>query len=142
MSKAIDDFKVGEDLFRYVECGGIHRYRVVGIRSYEDSTQLEVEDQSCNHGWKCRVLVARNDYGKIHAVHMLNDDEDDSQRIWHRNEGFHFWPTVEEARLEATRFHMQRADERVRKAEESLASAKQRKKELQDLIDIATGGAA
>lgn len=133
MGKAISDYKVGDELFRYIEMGGIHRYVVQGVRQYETDVQLEVEDQSCSHGWKCRILVARNDYGKIHAVHMLNDDEDDTQRHWHGNEGFHFWPTVAKAKAEGFDAAIRRAKENVGKAEEGLAASKRRLQELESL---------
>lgn len=131
--KKIDDYKVGDELFRYIEMGGIHRYIVQGVRQYQDDVQLEVEDQSCSHGWKCRLLVARNDYGKLHAVHMLNDDEEDTQRHWHQNEGFHFWPTTTRAKAEGFDAAIRRAKESVAKAEDGLAAAKRRLQELESL---------
>ncbi len=130
MSKTIKNYKVGDELFRHVRGGGTFRYLVQGVRSYEDSTQLEVECQTCTHGWKCRLLIAENDYGKIVHVHMLNEDEDDSQRHWHANDGLHFWPTKKEARDEGLRMLLKEADESVRKLEDQLAYQRKRRDEL------------
>lgn len=125
---------VGDELFRYIEGGGIHRFKVLGIRQYEDSIQYEVEDQNCTHGWKCRILIAHNDYGKLHAVHMLNEDENNSQRHWHTNEGYHFYPSSNEAKAEAYNAALRRAYERVEKAQKALTDAKDRRDELNDLL--------
>lgn len=130
--------KIGDELFRYIVMGGIHRFIVLGVRQYEDSEQYEIEDQNCAHGWKCRLLVARNDYGKLHAIHMLNEDEDDRQRHWHTNDGFHFWPTVGEAKAEAYRDALRKADERVSNAEEALKVAKRQRDEMKSLLSEAT----
>lgn len=141
MSK-IDSYKIGDDLFRYVEGGGIFHYTVKGIRSYEDSTQLEVECQTCSHGWKCRLLLARNDYGRVHAVHMLNDDDDDSQKHWHGNEGMHFWPAVAEAKAEGVRLMIRRAKESVERTEAAHKAAVVRLTEMQALLESTEGGMA
>ncbi len=131
---AIDAYKIGDELFRYVEGGGIFRYTVKGIRSYEDSTQLEVECQTCSHGWKCLLLLARNDYGRVHAVHMLNDDEDNSQRHWHGNEGMHFWPTVAEAKAEGIQLMIRRAKENVERTKAAHKAATDRLTEMETLL--------
>lgn len=129
----IADYKIGDELFRYIVCGGVFRYIVDGRREYDGRVQLEVECQTCSHGWKCRLLLAQDDYGKIVEVHMLNDDDEHSQRAWHGNEGLHFWPTAEEAKQEQIRRLIRTADENVRKAEDALVAAKSRRDELKDL---------
>lgn len=130
----ISAIKIGDELFRYVEMGGIFRYVVIGVRSYEDSVQLEVECQTCSHGWKCRLLVAQDDYGKIVHVHMLNEDEDDHQRHWHTNDGYHFWLSSQEARAESFKRAISRAKEEVTKSETDLAARKKRLAELEALF--------
>lgn len=132
--KTLADYKIGEELFRYVEGGGIFRYKVDGVRQYQGETQLEVEAQNCSHGWKCRLLIARDDYGKIHAVHMLNEDDEDHQRHWHGNEGFHFWPSSAKAKAEGVKAMIRRAKERVEKAKGELAAAQSRLTELETLL--------
>jgi ABC-type Zn2+ transport system substrate-binding protein/surface adhesin len=134
----IGSYKIGDELFRYVEAGGVFRWKVVGVRQYEGETQLEVEGQTCSHGWKCRVLVARNDYGKIHAVHMLNEDEDDRQRHWHTNDGYHFWPTSAEAKREAAKVAIRKAKERVSNAQRTLESECKRLAELEQILSETT----
>ena len=130
MSKLIGEYKIGDVLYRHVKTKGRFAYTVIGVRQYDDSAQLEVECQSCTHGWKCRLLLAQNDCGKIVHVHMLNDDEDDSQCHWHANDGLHFWPTAAEAREEALRELVRLADERIKKLEESLVHERRRRNEL------------
>ena len=39
-AKKIDGYAIGEELWRYVECGGVFRFIVTGIRSYADGPQL------------------------------------------------------------------------------------------------------
>lgn len=126
-AKTISEYKIGDELFRHVEGGGTFRYLVQGIRTYghgekfdDNSTQLEVECQTCSHGWKCRVLLAQDDFGRIVVVHMLNEDEDDRQRHWHTNDGLRFWPTAQEAREEGLKLVLRRVDERIREAERRL----------------------
>lgn len=133
--KAIGDYKIGDELWRHVPGGGTFRYVVDGIRSYNDEVQLEVECQTCSHGWKCRLLISRNDYGKIHAVHMLNEDDDDPQRHWHGNEGLHFWPTKQQAREEGLRQILCEAKERAGKLRDQLKFANARVKELEAAIE-------
>lgn len=136
VDKQIHEYAIGDELFRHVVCGGTFRYIVQGIRQYEGETQLEVECQTCSHGWKCRLLIARNDYGKIHAVHMLNDDDEDTQRHWHGNDpGLHFWPTKEQAQREGWRKIVRDYDERISKAEAQLAGLRERRKEIAALIE-------
>ena len=137
MSKAIGDYKIGDEMYRHVTGGGNFCYVVTGVRTTEDSVQLEVECQTCSHGWKCRLLLAQNDYGKIVHVHMLNEDEDDSQKHWHSNEGLHFWPTANEAREEVLRAMVRRADESIRKLEDALASERKRRAELAAAVGVA-----
>lgn len=136
--RPIADYKIGDELFRYIVCGGVFRYIVLGRRDYSDSVQLEVECQTCSHGWKCRLLLAQDDYGKIIEVHMLNDCEEDRQRHWHGNEGLHFWPTAEEAKQEQIRRLIRNAEDAVNKAKDALGAAERRRDELKDLANPAT----
>lgn len=133
MSKKIHEYAIGDELFRYAVGGGVFRYIVDGRREYDGRVQLEVECQNCSHGWKCRLLLAQDDYGRIVEIHMLNDDEENSQRHWHVNEGLHFWPTPEQARQEQVRRLVKNAEEDVRKAEGALAAAKRRLAQYKDL---------
>ena len=136
MGKQIHEYALGDELFRYVICGGVFRYIVDGRREYDGRVQLEVECQTCSHGWKCRLLLAQDDYGRIIEVHMLNDDDEDSQRHWHINEGLHFWPTAEEAKQEQVRRLVKQAEEGVQKAKDNLAAAERRLAEFKDLATV------
>lgn len=131
----IKDYKIGDELFRYVEMAGVFRYVVTGRREYQEEVQLEVECKTCRHGWQCQLLLAQNDYGKVVAVHMLNEDEDEPQRGWHGNEGFHFWPTVEQCKAEGLQKALRNRIESVRVAQERLDSAKKSLAEIQALVD-------
>lgn len=133
MTKQIHEYSLGDELFRYIVGGGVFLYIVDGRREYDGRVQLEVECQNCSHGWKCRLLLAQDDYGRIIEVHMLNDDEEHSQRHWHGNEGLHFWPTSEEAKQEQVRRLVKQAEETVQKAKANLAAAELRLAEFKDL---------
>lgn len=128
-TKKIGDYKLFDELYRHVEGGGTFRFLVDGIRTFVDGVQLEVECQTCSHGWKCRLLLAENDYGRIVSVHMLNEDEGDIQRHWHSNEGLHFWPTHMQARDEALAMYISRADERIKELEVRLKTERNRRDE-------------
>lgn len=132
MSKDIADYKIGDEMYRYVEVGGIFKYLVFGIRNYDGEVQLEVESQSCSHGYKCKILVAQNDYKKLFSVHMLNNDEDDDQRHWNSHDHFHFWPTVNEAKIEALKHHIA---EQTKSVSEVKSAYEYRQKCLKDLTD-------
>ena len=134
---SINDYKIGDELFRYVVMGGIFRFIVPGVRQYEDGNQIEVECQTCSHGWKCRLLLAQTDYGKIDSVHMLNEDEDDRQRHWHSNDGYHFWPTKKEARAQGYQKAIDRKNEEVRQAEDRLKALMKSRDELVTLLNTA-----
>lgn len=131
----IKDYKIGDELFRYVEMAGVFRYVVTGRREYQEEVQLEVECKTCSHGWQCQLLLAQNDYGKVVAVHMLNEDEEDPQRRWHGNEGFHFWPTVEQCKAEALQKALINRKEGVRLAQERLTAAEKSLAEIKALVD-------
>ncbi len=134
MAKPITEYRIGDEIWRHVDGSGTFRYIVDGIRTYPEGAMLEVECQTCSHGWKCRVLLAKNDDGRIHAVHMLNDDEDGEQRIWHTNEGLHFWPTKAEARDEGLRMLVRRQRERVTSLDNQLDAARKRLASLEAAI--------
>lgn len=125
-AKKISEYQIGDMLYRYVSMAGVFQYKVTGRRERESEVQLEVECQTCSHGYKCELLIAQDDYGHIVHVHMLNEDEDDRQRHWHTNDGFHFLPTSEEAKQEKLVKLISDASEDVRKAEANLATAKKR----------------
>lgn len=127
--KKIADYRLGDEIYRHVECVGIFRFIVDGIRIFPDGVQIEVECQTCNHGWKCRLLLAENDYGRIVSVHMLNGDESDSQRHFHANEGLHFWETATLARDEALRMCVRRSDDRIKDLETRLEIERKRRAE-------------
>ena len=124
----INKINIGDVIYRYVSFGGIHKYKVVGKREYEDNTELEVEDQNCNHGWKCRLLVAVNDYNRLVSIRMLNDDEDNSQRCWHSQDEYNFWLDEKHARK-------QYAAVTLSKYKDKLQVAKNKVKELQGVVD-------
>jgi hypothetical protein len=134
-SKPISDYKIGDFLYRYVEAAGTFKYIITGIRSYEGETQLEVECQTCSHGYKCRLLLARDDFDHIVHVHLLNDDEDSSQAMWHTNSGLYFVPTPEEAKKQGIAKLIAWNEGRVRDAEASLSAAKKRLQELKVLFE-------
>jgi len=135
MSKGIGEYKVGDELFRYVTCAGVFRYVVTGRRERAEEIQLEVECKTCSHGWQCQLLLAQDDYSRIVAVHMLNNDDDDDQRVWHGNEGLHFWPTPTEAKNEQLRKLVSEARDRISKTEDLLKTQRARLDELKGLIE-------
>lgn len=132
------DLKLGDSLYRYVRCGGIFHYKVVGTRTYEDGVLYEVETQSCNHyGEKCRLLIAKTKTA-YRYVSMTNDNEEDSQEYWHTDDTqFH---TIKEkaeldlinANLSIVQKNLATAEDRVRREKESL-------KRYQELADVAKG---
>ena len=135
----INDMKIGDKLYRYVDLGGVFEYEVIGIRSYSSGNQLEVRCNSCSHGWKCEVLVAMNDYNKIVSIQMLNNDEDDNQRHWHCQEKFHFWKTPSEAKTEKLNDMINNLNQEIKKAEEVVTFKKKQLQEVKLAIEVAKG---
>lgn len=131
----INDYKVGDELFRYVDGAGIFRYVVIGRRERPDEVQLEVECKTCTHGWQCQLLLARDDRDRIVAVHMLNNDEEEDQRNWHGNEGYHFHADADAAQQEKLEKLINCAKERLASAKDALRVAQDRLKELQGLAE-------
>ena len=136
--KKIYDYQIGDYLYRYVEFGGVFKYKVIGKRAYEipECTQLEVECQSCNHGYKCCLLLAQDDYKNIISIRMLNESEDDPQKHWHTQEkGLYFHPSPKGAKEDRLYQLKKQAQERVNKAKENLSIQEDRLKEIQSMID-------
>lgn len=134
MKKSIQDYKVGDQIFRHVEGGGTFEYIVKCVREYENERQLEVECQPCKHGYKCLVLLAQNDSGGIVSVHMLNNAEGDDQSYWHSNDGLHFWPTHEEAREEGLQLLARRVRDRISQKERGLEQEREHLKRIEAAI--------
>ena len=131
----ISDCTIGTTLYRYVDCAGVFRYVVDGVREYSEGRQIEVECKTCSHGWQCRLLLAADDYGRICVVHMLNNDEDHDQRYWHTNDGYFFVATAEEAKKQKIEKMVKEAQDSVKKAKESLKTAEDRLKEYSGLLE-------
>ena len=133
--KDIAEYKIGDEIFRYVTVMGVFRWLVIGRRERENEVQLELECQTCNHGWKCKVLVAQNDYKKIVSVNMLNEDDEDSQRHFHGQEECTFWPTSAEAKNEHLKNLIRKAEKELSDARELVGHREKRLSELRGLIE-------
>lgn len=132
----IKSYGIGDELFRFIEGGGFFRYIVTGRRENQDGVQLEVECQACSHGFKCSLLIGQDDYGRIFHIHMLNEDEDGRERMWHRNDGEHFFEqTLEAAKSNRLKVMIRRREKAVRDAEAALAYARKSLDELKALAD-------
>lgn len=136
-TKGIGEYKVGDLLWRYVQTRGVFKYRVHGVRVYENEIQLEVTCESCSHGWKCELLLSEGDHGKLKYVRMLNNDEDNDQSYWHIDleKSFDFYDTEKEAKLSGVRYLISDAKEQVRKAEDLLKQRKEHLAKLQSVLD-------
>jgi hypothetical protein len=77
--------KIKDKLFRYVPLGGIHEFLVVEVHETQYGKQYIVEDQSCNHGWKCRLLITKTNEDSFKFIRQINDDEDNPQEALHKN---------------------------------------------------------
>ena len=118
----INAFRIGDYLYSWVT-GGVHAYRVIEIRTREgEKNQLVVEDQSCNHGWKCRLVVHQDPVGNLARNVMLND-EDDSQGYWHTQGRYDYYlhPTLLKARQECYRRNIAIIKEEIAQLEARLA---------------------
>lgn len=82
------------------------------------------------------MLLAEDDYGHIVTVHMLNDDEERSERVWHGNEGNYFLDSPAKVKAEYLKKLVQEAKSEVSKAKDALAY---REKRLADLKGMAEG---
>ena len=118
--------KIGTSLWRYINCGGIHEFKCIGIRQYEKDTLYELEDQACTHGWKCKVLVG-GATDKLRYISMTNDDEEDSHEYWHTDNTL-FRLRKEQAELDLinsnlaiVRTNLKQAEDRLKREKESLA---------------------
>lgn len=130
-----EKLEIGDILYKYVVCGGIFSYKVIGIRAYADLTAYELESQSCTHHWNCKILVG----GKIdnlQFIEMLNDHEDDPQHYWHDNDTkFRF--TKEQAEIDLLNKNISIVKENVSQAEDRLKREKESLKRYEELAKIA-----
>lgn len=96
-----ETLKLDQEVYRYVQCSGIHTFKVISINETKYGTQYIVEDQKCNHGWKCQLLIQYCDKD-LKFVKMVNDDEDDSQLYWHQNgdKEYYFKTNIQEAYID------------------------------------------
>lgn len=130
----IESLKIGEKIYRCIPYVGVWEYVVEGIRRYDKEIQVEVKCIPCSHGWHCRLLLGEDDYGKIVHLKMLNDDEDDRQRCWHQNDGYHYFcSSREEAKKQNIDFLIKRAKEDVDNAKAVFANAEKRLLELRGM---------
>lgn len=129
------NMEIGTSLYRYVRCGGIFEYKVIGIRVYEDNTQYELESQTCTHGWKCKLLVG-GAADKLRYISMTNDDEENSQHYWHTDDTkFRF--KKEEAELDLIAANSRILKENIEKTKELLARQQSELKRYEGLAAIA-----
>jgi hypothetical protein len=128
--------KIGDLLYRYVSAGGVFKFTVIGLRINERDTQYEVRSENCNHGWKCELLIAKNDYGLLSYVCLLNDDEEDSQKFWHNDlfgTAYHFFLTEQEAKQERIDWMINWQQKEIEKQKSSIQRAEL---ELAKLIEM------
>lgn len=129
--------EIGQELYRWAS-PYIMKYIVTGLRSYSDSEQYEVECQSCKHGYLCKVLIARDDYGKLRTVNMLNDD-DGSQKCWHagRDEmSGSYCLTQEDAQRERAYWSLEQAKKKIEQTKANHDSAVAHYEEIKNVIDL------
>lgn len=115
--------QIGDNLFHYVSFHGVLKYIVTGIRNYGDTTHYEIECENCSHGYRCKILVTKDqDWGRdrFKYIEMLND-EDREYFIFHNDS--YYYLTSTEALLEKTH--------------EILEEKRKRKKELEFRLDKA-----
>ncbi len=127
--------KIGDFLYRYVRCGGVFEYKVIGIRIYDDQTLYELESQSCTHGWKCKILVGGK-IDQLRYVCMTNDEEEDTQHYWHTDDT-KFRKIKEEAEIDLINANLAIVKENIRTAEERVTREKASAKKYEDLAKIA-----
>lgn len=122
-------------LFYKIASPKILHYKVIGIRQYDTGHLYELECQSCTHsGDKCQVLAGFDDYGVLQVIHMLNDNEDESQRHWHtRDTGL--YQSIDEALLQRAYTHRREAKDELEKAEVVLERRKLELKRLDETIE-------
>lgn len=112
----MSELKIGDKLHRYVTMSGIWKYEVIGVHEYKSVTQYVIRCESCSHGWKCELLIVKDDYGRYSFVSMLNHQEDDDQRYWHyEDEKRHFHTTVDAVKLEHAKILLAEKKEAVKK---------------------------
>ena len=138
---ANEALNIGDSLYRYVVLGGIFHYIVIGKREYADDVQYEVECQTCNHGYKCVVLVAYDDYGRLMTVRALSDDDGERQYAWHVNDdnGLHYRRTKEEAGQDYFNYRIKVADTEIAKAQQTIERCEKTKAELQTFLEKCNG---
>jgi len=130
------ELKIGDRLFRRVELSGIWEYEVIERRENPEGMQYVVRSLSCTHRWKCELLISEDDKGDLRYVRMTNNHEDDDQSYWH-NPGLRFCRTKSQARVDACKLFVKGAQERVKKAKESLAAAEKYEKEISEMMAVA-----
>lgn len=128
--------KMGQELYRRAS-PNVLTYKVVGIRDYGDSKQYEMECQSCDHGEKCRVLVAKDNYNKLRVIHMLHDDDDYicEQRAWH-DSTTPFHETINGVRKEVLLKNISFYQDEVQNREKSLEAAKKHLADHKNSLDL------
>lgn len=124
---------IGNILYR-VASPALLRYKVVGVRSYETGDLYELECLSCTHtGDACKVLAGFDDFSKLQAIHMLNEDPDNRQSHWHGRDcggSFHF--SQNEALRERYIVSVRDAEDEIKRDEKTLASKRGWLQILQD----------
>lgn len=132
--------RIGTQLYRYIPLSGIWEYTVIGIHEYEDRKQFAVRSESCTHGWKCELLIAYDDNGRLKYVSMLNNDEEDDQSYWHVDDETrprYFYSTKAEAHLECYTRLEQKYKDKIQQAKTVLAREEKQYKEIAEALELA-----
>lgn len=75
--------KQGDILYKYQDFGRYAQYIVTAITKREKMTEYELECQSCQHGFKCRVLVKKVRGSDWYEFLCVINDEDEEWKAWH-----------------------------------------------------------
>ena len=74
----------GDKVYNYVSPVGIFEYEVIGFKETDNFTEYIVRCNSCNHGYKCELMIIQCREDRLKYVQMLNDP-DCEQDYWHED---------------------------------------------------------
>ena len=131
-SNKIVRLNIGDTLYKYVSLRGIFKYIVIGIRSYKEYTEYEIQCKECKDHEDCELVVIQVDnQNKFQYVSMINNNKDDEkeQYYWHttfnelRTEFYYL--TEQECRIESIKSSISRQEKIVEENEKRLKESKE-----------------
>lgn len=116
--------KIGDKLYKYQDFGRFATYVCTAVITRDKLIQYEMECQSCDHGFKCVILIKKLRRGNTYEFQAMVNDEDEEYKAWHTTYKPHeeFYLTLEKAKISVYENAISHTKQEISKHEGSIES--------------------